>query len=335
MEDKSKELQNILEKANCVVIIQADNPDADSLASSLALESILADKGKSVFMYCSVDMPEHLRYLKGWDRVAKDMPSKFDASIIVDTSASSLLEKLDSSAFKPWVASKPVIVLDHHKGVICDIDYANLVINNPSKVSTGELIYSLFDKSSISIEAGEFIMSSILADSLGLATENTTAQTYRVMAELVEMGVNRPKLEEIRRYLSKMPEMIFRYKSKLIQETKFYADGRVAVVVIGQDDINQFSPLYNPNALIQNEHLMTSGVKMSISIKSYANGVITASVRCNNGCPVASKIATLFGGGGHDYASGFKIKDKEVNDIINECITTFEQLDSEDSNEAK
>lgn len=74
--------------ANKILVIQADNPDSDSLGSALALESILGEQGKYVWMYCGVDIPMYLRYFSGWDRVTAELPSEFDLSIIVDTSSS-------------------------------------------------------------------------------------------------------------------------------------------------------------------------------------------------------------------------------------------------------
>ena len=39
-------IQELLSDKKDIVIVQADNPDGDSLASSLALEQILHDMGK-------------------------------------------------------------------------------------------------------------------------------------------------------------------------------------------------------------------------------------------------------------------------------------------------
>lgn len=81
------QIRSIVDAAEHIVIVQADNPDGDSLASALALESILGDLGKTVSLYCGSDVPSYLRYLEGWDRVQNELPIRFDASIIVDTSA--------------------------------------------------------------------------------------------------------------------------------------------------------------------------------------------------------------------------------------------------------
>ena len=138
-----EQIAQIVSESHKILIIQADNPDADSVASALALESILHEMGKEPLLYCGIDMPEYLRYLPGWDRVNREIPHHFDASIIVDTSAMSLLEQLQNSGGQGWVASKPVIVLDHHAEVPCDIPFTTVVINDGSKVSTGELIHGL------------------------------------------------------------------------------------------------------------------------------------------------------------------------------------------------
>ncbi len=322
------QINRLVSSAQRIVIIQADNPDADSLGSALALESILGDAGKEPFMYCALDMPDYLKYMHGWDRVEKELPIKFDLSIIVDTSTITLLEKLDNSAQRSLVVGRPCIVLDHHADVPCDIPYATVVINDATKVSTGEVIYGLAQELQwpLNIPAQEFIMSSILADSLGLASENTTADTYRVMAELVDNGVNRPHLEELRRALTKMPVSILRYKATLINRAEFVANGALALVIIPQKEITEFSPLYNPAPLIQNDLLQTVGVKTSVVIKSYDNGRITAAIRCNTAAPIAAELAIHFGGGGHAYAAGFKTEKKLLNEIKSECITFATEL---------
>ena len=321
-------IKKLVDEANRVVIIQADNPDADSLGSALALESIIGDLGKEPFMYCALDVPDYLKHMPGWDRVNKDLPTQFDLSIIVDTSTITLLEKLDASPQRVWVVQRPCIVLDHHAEVEADIPYATITINDHSKVSTGELIYDISKSLNwpLGLPSLEYIMNSILADSLGLSTENTTAQTYRVMAELVEGGVSRPKLEEQRRLLNKMPMRIFRYKATLIQRAQFEVDGQLGIIVIPQAEINEFSPLYNPAPLIQNDLLQTEGVQVSVVIKNYDNGRITAAIRCNTDAPIAASLGKHFGGGGHAYAAGFKTEGKLLSQIKSDCIAKVEEL---------
>lgn len=326
MEAKIKE---ILANAERIVILQADNPDADSLASALALEQILEEMGKKVALYCGIDMPAYLKYLQGWDRVSPDLPSQFDASIIVDASTMTLFERLAGSGHQGWVASKPCIVLDHHAEVGNQIPFATALINDPESSSTGELIHRVAKKLDWPLDktSAEFIMTSILGDTQGLSNDLTSAQTYRVMAELVELGADRPRLEELRRSFNKMAPEIFRYKADLIKRTELKNDGKLALVTIPHQEIMEYSPLYNPNPLIQGDHLQTEGVLVSIALKQYADGKITASIRCNTDAPIAAKLAEHFGGGGHEYSSGFKLTNNEqLDDVKATCISMVQEL---------
>lgn len=324
-----KEIDKLIASSKRIVVIQADNPDGDSLGSALALEEILDEMGKETSLYCGVDIPDYLKHLKGWDRVSKDIPNQFDLSIIVDTSAIILLEKLEQSQQRGWVASKPVIVLDHHADVVCDIPYATVVLNDNEAVATGEAIYKLAVelKWPLNLQAKTHIASSILSDSLGLASENTTPQTYRVMADLIESGVDRALLDEARRAFMKMPEPIFRYKAALILKTEIFADGRLAYAPVPHDEIMEYSPLYNPAPLIQGDMLQVDGVRVAIVLKHYKDGKMTGSIRCNHGASIAAHLAQYFGGGGHAYAAGFKITDgREYETVKQDVIAKATEL---------
>ena len=133
------EINKIVSEAKHIVVMQADNPDGDSLGSALALEAILSDMGKKVTMVCNVDMPSYLRHLSGWDRVVKDIPQSFDATIIVDTSTETLFENTKTGF--SWIKTKPVIVLDHHTQS-SGLSFATVSAIEPV-VATSELIHNV------------------------------------------------------------------------------------------------------------------------------------------------------------------------------------------------
>jgi bifunctional oligoribonuclease and PAP phosphatase NrnA len=325
----SNAIKKLINDAQHILIMQADNPDGDSLGSALALESILGELGKSTSLYCGVDMPAYIRFLDGWDRVSNEIPKDFDLSILVDASTMTLLEKLAASGQKKLIASKPAIVLDHHTTVENQVDFATELINNTDVSSTGELIYELARAFSWPLNqfSGVYIMSAILGDTQGLTNQLTKPQTYRVMAELTELGVNRSKLEEARRELSKMPVDIFKYKARLIERAEFELDGKLAMVHVPHDEIMEFSPLYNPAPLIQNDLLQTLGVGIAVVIKTYNDGKVLGAIRCNPGFAIGNKLAEYFGGGGHPYASGFKLNNaRAYTDIKTDCIKKVNEL---------
>lgn len=329
MYDQGQTVADIIASAHKIVIVQADNPDGDSLGSALALELILADMGKEPYLYCAVDMPGYLRYLPGWDRIQKDLPKQFDASVIVDASTMTLFEKLSTSGQQGWLAAKPCVVLDHHQTVDNLIPFATVTINDHTRASAGELIYLLGKQLDwpLSVPAQECLMTSILSDTQGLTNQLAGPESYRIIANMIEAGVDRSRLEELRREAGKMPLPIFRYKAALIMRTKFAADDQIASVLVPQVDINQYSPLYNPAPLIQNDLLQTTGVRVAIVFKHYDDGKTTAAIRANNSAPIAAQLAEHFGGGGHAYASGFKTtQGRPFNEIESECISLATEL---------
>jgi bifunctional oligoribonuclease and PAP phosphatase NrnA len=324
---EAEKIRQILDGAKTVVVLQADNPDGDSLGSALALEHILGDMGKEPVLYCGVDIPSYLRYLPGWDRVVKDLPKQFDASIIVDTSADSLFETLEKSGQKNRLASKPCIVIDHHD-VEATIPFATVHCNKEA-VATSEVIYELARQLDwpLNHEAKEMIATAIMADSLGLVTQATSARSIHIIGELVEGGVSLAELEHARRELMRKSPDLVRYKGELLRRVEYYADNRVAIISIPWAEIERYSPEYNPSMLVIEDMRMTTGTDIAIAFKLYRDNKVTAKIRANQTAPIANELAQMFGGGGHKFASGFKIQDgRPFNEIKSECIAKATKL---------
>jgi bifunctional oligoribonuclease and PAP phosphatase NrnA len=313
---EANQLKDTVDKAKHIVLIQADNPDGDSLASSLALEAILSEMGKQATMFCGVDIPGYLRYLSGWDRVVNQLPNEFDLSIIVDTSSLLLLESLQNTEQINWLKTKPSIVIDHHK-TKATIDFSK-IYNDPQAASCTEVIYELakLNKWPMPEDAAEFIAIGILSDSLGMISESTTSRTIGIIAELVETGVSLAKLDNARKMFQKKQPELLKYKGRLLERVDYTSDGSVAHVTIPWDEIEKYSPLYNPPMLVMDEMRQVENVKVAIAFKSYPDGRITGKIRANYGFGIADKIAEHFGGGGHIYASGFRITDGRKLDLI-------------------
>ncbi|MET0779267.1 MAG: DHH family phosphoesterase [Candidatus Saccharimonadales bacterium] len=324
---EAEQIKSIIDGAQRIVILQADNPDGDSLGSALALEQILHEMGKEPLLYCGVDIPSYLTYMPGWDRVSKDLPNNFDASIIVDTSADSLFEQLVKTSQKSWVATKPAIVLDHHD-VPNSIAFATVVCNQTA-VATGEVIYELAQQLGWPLNQGakELIVNSIMSDSLGLTTSATTGRSIHIVGDLVDGGVSIAALDQKRRELQgKSPELI-KYKGNLLQRIEYYADNQVATITIPWREIELYSSQYNPSMLVLDEMRGSIGTKLAIAFKLYNDGHMTAKIRANYGSPVAGKLAEHFGGGGHAYAAGFKVSGgKPFDEIKTDCIRVAAEL---------
>jgi len=320
-------IREIVGDAKKIVIVQADNPDSDSVSSSLALEHILSDLGKDIVLYCGVDIPSYLRHLKGSDRVVKVLPNQFDASIVVDNGSDTLLEQLSKQGSKSWLASRPCIIIDHHS-TKPTITFASVVCSHPA-VSTTEVIFELAKllKWTLNSEAKVMIAVGILSDSLGLTTESTTSRSIHIIAELVDGGVSLAEIENARRETLKREPELIHYKGKVLQRVEFHDDNRIATVEITNDEIEKYSPLYNPSMLVLDDMRLAKGTAIAIAFKTYKDGKVTAKIRANYKNGIADKLAEHFGGGGHPYAAGFRVNDgRSYNEIKNETIQVAAKL---------
>lgn len=265
--------------------------------------------------------------MPGADRVVKELPNQFDLSLIIDTSSDALLEQLDKAGSKSWLAARPAIILDHH-ATKPTITFATTILS-PKAVATGEVLYELAKQLSwpLNQHANELIAMAILSDSLGLTSEATTSRVIHIIAELVEAGVSLAELENARREtLRREPELIH-YKGRLLERVEFHDGGRIVSVMIPQAEIDEYSPLYNPPMLVIDDMRLAKKADLAVAFKVYRDGKITAKIRSNYGKSIADKLAEHFGGGGHTYASGFKLQDgRPYEDVKAEVIQVASRL---------
>jgi len=298
--------QKIIEDATNIIIIQAENPDGDSLGSSLALEEILGDLGKNVSMYCPVEIPKYLRYATGWDRVTSDFDTSADIAIVVDTSADVLLTKvLETPGIRSFLESHEVLVIDHHM-TGSTLTFSHTMLYEDA-ISTSEVIFNLSQSAgwSINTQAAEQLLLAQLSDSLGLSIQSVSPSSYRIAAALTELGAHVSTIEERRRQFMKKSPEILAYKGILLGRIEYFLEGSLAVVHIPFEDIQKYSDQYNPSVLVLDEMRLVEGVDIAVALKTYPDGKLTGKLRSN--LPISEQVAGYFGGGGHKYAAGFRV----------------------------
>ena len=312
MYDKFREF---LQGKKRLCIIQAENPDGDSLGSAIALDYILKNTENN--LYCPVDIPKYLRYFPDWSRVSIDFDYKADGYIIVDTAASVLLSKLlDDATIRNSLYTKPVFVLDHHE-TEDDLDFPHESIIEPLPAY---LIFKIARNLNLAIpkSAAEAIYAAISSDTLGLVSNSVTADTMRVMADLIDLGVSPAELDERRREFMKKSPRILDYKADLIKRIDYALDGELATIHIPFEDIQSYSDEYNPNVLILEEMRLVEGVVLCVAVKTYPDGKITGKIRASK--PIAEQVAGYFGGGGHPFAAGFRAYDLSYEEVVADLI---------------
>jgi phosphoesterase RecJ-like protein len=291
----------LINSANKIIIIQAENPDGDSLGSALALEEILGDIQKEAVIYCPVEIPKYLRYINGWDRTVSDFDLSADLVIIVDTVADVLLTKiLETPGVRQFLQSHPVLVIDHH-ATKSNLSFEHTLLTEEA-VATSEVIFNLANKANwtINSQAAENLLVATMSDSLGFTTQNVSARTFMIASKLTDLGANSSVIEGRRReFMKKSPE-ILKYKGELIERIEYFLDGKLALIRIPFEEIQRYSDKYNPSVLVLDEMRLVEGVEVGVAIKTYPDGRLTGKLRSN--LPISSIIAGFFGGGGHEYA---------------------------------
>lgn len=311
-----------------ICVLQAENPDGDSLGSAIALDYLLSDK--EISLYCPVDIPKYLRYFKDWSRVTNEFDFKADGYIIVDTAAEVLLSKLiDDTAIRNRLYSAPVLVIDHHE-TEDDLNFPHESIIE-IRCACAELIYRVAKELKLEInqEAAEAIFQGILSDTLGLTSSSVTAETFEIAADLTRLGADVSILEDRRREFMKKSQRILDYKADLIKRIEYSLDGELATVHIPWDDIREYSDEYNPNVLILEEMRLVEGVKVAVAVKTYPDGKVTGKIRCSSDVPIAEKVAGYFGGGGHKMAAGFRTYDTTYEEVVKELVKIVPELISD------
>jgi len=328
-----QEAIDLINNAQNIIIIQAENPDGDSLGSALALEEILGDKGKKISLHCPVEIPKYMHYINGWDRVSGDFDATADLAIIVDTAANVLLTKvLETAGARHFLETHPVLTIDHH-ATKSDLSFKHLLLSE-NTIATGEIIYELATKAAwfINKQAAENMLIAIMSDSLGLTVQGVLPQTFFIAGKLTELGAKNSEIELRRRESMKKSAEILKYKGVLLERIEYFLDGKLAFIHIPWEEIKTYSDQYNPSVLVLDEMRLVEGVEVGVAIKTYPDGKLTGKIRSN--LPASADIAGFFGGGGHDYAAGFRVYES-IDTIIPELLTAADKAIKECENDIK
>jgi phosphoesterase RecJ-like protein len=161
-------------------------PDGDCVGSQVALALALKSIGKKVVCWNQDRVPEKLSFMVPAGLFTQPEPDRsFDCVIATDCAA---FERLGDTAAHIG-RRKLFINIDHHTG---NTRYADINWVNSRKPSTGELIFELIRTAGWTLTPGiaDCLYTAVSTDTGSFMYPNTTPETYRVAAELVEAGAN-------------------------------------------------------------------------------------------------------------------------------------------------
>ena len=321
-----KSVAELINSNSNFLIASHENPDEDAIGSTLSLGIALEQLGKNVYLYNETGVTQALKYLPKSKKINNNLdniPFELDTVIIVDCTDSMRVGK----KFDKFISNLSVldITIDHHftkktKSENCILDQ-----HSPS---TGFLIYKLLKELDVKItkDIADNIYSTIVGDTGSFAYSNTTAETFKVAAELLEFGVK--PYEISKNIFENEPLKKIKLLGLVLNTLQLSHGGKLATVFITREMFNETSTTKQHTEGLINYPRSVKGVELAVLYRQEEDETKDEnwkiSLRAKDGINVA-EIAQRFGGGGHESAAGCSIKG-ELAEVRNILLTEIEKV---------
>jgi phosphoesterase RecJ-like protein len=283
-------------------------PDADAVGSMLGLAAILRTLGKEVVLYNRDPVPDLVRFLDGVDEIRSSVPSgmRFDATLITDTAARSLLPR----TLPARAISGPRIVIDHH---LVHDDFGDVVVRDVDACATAIVILDLakaLGLQPLPASAAEPLYTALVADTGNFRYPGTTPATLRLAADLLESGVDPWRVAS--HVFENWPMERLRLLGFAINGIETEFTGRVAILCVPSSMVERAGASERMVEGMVEYGRMIKGVEISIMLwerrprsdeTDFGQLASKLSLRSAGRVDVA-RMAAALGGGGHRAAAG-------------------------------
>ncbi len=280
------------------------HPDGDAIGSQMAIAHYLRQMGKKVLLINCDPTPPYFQFLDAGEEIAIYDPEMHDAQIatvdgciVVDISDWKRLAGIGRVIQRHQL---PVACIDHH---IPTDDMGEVHVCVQEASSTGEMVYDFLmdSKADWTPAMVDAVYAGILTDTGSFRFSNTTAKTHVIAADLLNRGAHyRAIYEEVYEKNSKQRTLLM---ARLLQEMHFECEDRLAYFSLSQQMLRETgAELWETEGFSElPRHI--ARVEVSLMFTETADGHTKVSFR-SKGRVAINGMASLFGGGGHKYASG-------------------------------
>ncbi|RTY95338.1 bifunctional oligoribonuclease/PAP phosphatase NrnA [Flavobacterium sp. GT3R68] len=305
-----KEIQLLLSTPKKIAIIPHRGPDGDAMGSTLALYHFLLKSKHHPVIISPNEFPEFLAWLPGSESVLiyekdKDNTTKIlqDAELIFTLDFNALHRVGDMENILQTLTA-PFIMIDHHQK---PDDYAKYTYSDTSFGSTCEMIYNfigfLGQHDLIDKTIATCIYTGILTDSGSFKYPKTTGTTHRVVADLIDLGVENYNI----------PNLLFDNHSynrlqllgRSLQNLKVMPEHHTSYTTLTQEELDTFHYVKGDTEGIVNYGLSIKGIIFTaMFIENKDEEMIKISFRSQGEFDVNQFARDHFNGGGHINAAG-------------------------------
>ncbi len=291
---------NLLEECNGaknIFISGHVRPDGDCIGSCLAMYMYLKNALPEAEVKLSLEEPaEIFSCIKCFDEMDRTyaVDGNIDLFIALDCEKSRL-----GKAEEIFDNAKKHINIDHHVSNERGCGEINYVV--PGFSSTAELVYGLFDKQYVDAEIAKAVYIGIAHDTGIFRYSNTSPETLRVVAELIEYGFDFPAIIDETFYEKTYAQN--QLLGRALLESIVFMNGKCIVSAIDKKTLDFYNAASKDLEGIVNQLRITKGVECAIFMYETGNLEYKVSLRSCRYVDV-SKVAAFFGGGGHVRAAG-------------------------------
>lgn len=307
-------LGELINEPKNIVIVVHSSPDGDAIGSSCALGLYLSRKGHRVDIFCPDNYPEYLGWIPGVDKVkvfenerkyCKDRIEQAEIIFMLDHNnyhREGGMEELIQNA------GCTKVMIDHHPNPVADVDYLYSTIN---VTSTSEMIYgfiaALGDAEKIDKDIATGIYVGINTDTGGLSYNSSFPATYRIVADLLEKGIDKPYIHEVL-YNTFSYDRMRLLGYSLSQKMQVCQESKAAVIVLSRKEFEEFNHKDGDTEGLVNFPLNMKDVMVSVLVTEKDN-MVKLSFRSKRKIPINIFASEHFNGGGHLNAAGGRTKE--------------------------
>lgn len=321
---KPNEIVGLIRQSQRIALCCHINPDGDTLGSALALRLGLMALSKRVDVFCQQGAPHLLRMLPGAEtlRLPETAQGAYDLLIAIDISDT---KRMGTCAALMEHAAHTAQI-DHHGTNTCFMQVNSV---DPAAPATALLIRQQLSALEVAItpEIAQCLYVGISTDTGNFSYSSTSAETFCVMAELMEAGL---PLGEINRQLycqREKPQV--QLLQRALASMAFYEDDRITMMTLMQRDFAACGATAEHTDPITNYGLDIEGVKLSAFLRETLEGSVKVSLRSVAPARV-DQVAASFGGGGHPQAAGATV-DMPINEAREKVLAALRRVLNEDN----
>ena len=315
----SKEIDKTLEaikKYDRIVIFRHTKPDYDAIGSQLGLYHFLIDNFKSKEVHYVGDNHVSLtgRCFPKMEEIDDAWFNEPFLGIVLDCSTS---ERIADERFKK---AEMLIKIDHHPNVD---PYGDIVLVDESMAAAGEFLANIilsFDGDYLlGKEAATNLYKAIVGDSGRFLYESTTTHTFRICEILLQTGLS---LSEVYKEMYNQSLSDLEVQAYILRHYKVTEHG-IAYYVLNDETLKRFNlpPERGKDNVNIFAHLDGIHAWLSVS-EDVKKNEWRVSIRSEH--ESIQGIAEKYNGGGHDQASGAKLKSlSELDGLLKDLDDLF------------